>query len=1132
MARTIADLAEKRRKWVVANQENGFEAGLKRLLTELYPDNAHFIYELLQNAEDAQAQEVRFVLHEDRIEFEHNGARLFDINDVDAITSIGFSTKRDDATSIGKFGVGFKAVFAYTETPKVESGEFHFQIHDMVVPTPEEPCRVPCMGKKTQFVLPFDNPKKPQEQALEEIKALLKVLDATTLLFLTHIRKIEYLLPDSSLGYIERIDLGRNRYEIRVQQPNEHTLSSTWFMKFDKDVDVEDEEAEKEAEKTKTCRIAVAFGLRPLEPKTDAKGKKAKGSVDATPDWELAPMEPGRVCIYFPAYKETSNLRFHLHAPFASTVARDSVRDCAGNRALRDHLAELLGESMRAIRDQGLLTLQALAVLPNDKDNLSEFYQPLMDRLVAEFKGEDLVPMKLGGHAASDGIFRGAKVLSDLIGDADLATLLGEDYNPPLWAANPPQRNQREDSFLSMLDIEQWGTDKLVASLLEMGDITLCKWLHGKDDKWHQRLLGLLIEYVESAPKYLNGERRKRLLKAASLPFIRCADNIFRKAQDCFFPSDGVDSDKKFPRVARGLYISDKEQDVKARQFLEEMGVREVDERVQVKAILESKYAQEAKHPARKEHYAHLRRFMRFLEDNANEHALFSEAHLFMVDGEDGIEWRRPSGIYLDSPFMETGLRCYYDLPEVNINKKPLSNEYQTSSLSLDDLASFCRRLGAASKMELERCQTSWGYAGSGRRQTASGIDEDYQLPKELVDPKCFSSNVMAVGLARLIWNTMSSVPASQLRGKYRPNQQYAIEQRDSKAVCSLRTTMWVPQEIDGQTEFVYPRDAIPEKLPAGFRYETNCQWLNALEFGKSARESREAISREQERQSAEYKRKEEIAKDIGFESPEEAEEVARLKREHPDEFKRFLESIPPKKAAKGAVASMTDTQQEQVAYEYDDELTDHAPDTTQQPEESKTVIALLHEAFNSPGEIKIAEEWKVDSYAYEGTSRNPERRIKKVAEDLNHRKANEPSPEERRPTVERQLLAPPDPQVKQALLEWYGGQCQICRRTWPERDGRPYFAAARLVERQHKEWVDHPGNVICLCAEHFAQWRLAAKEEPLPVDEQIESLCANPEGGNGNISILLLLLGKEVEIHYCEKHALELKAFLEVAHS
>ena len=245
------------------------------------------------------AQEVRFILREDRIEFEHDGERLFTSQDVDAITSIGFSTKRDDVTKIGKFGVGFKAVFAYTDSPEIESGDLHFRIRDMVVPEPDGVSKSFSRDSQTRFILPFNNPKKSPQRARSEIERLLKSLGATTLLFLTHIHKIEYLLPDSSLGYIERINLGESRFEIRLQQPSEFAPSTTWFMKFDKEAQVEDEEAENESPKVKSCRIAVALGLTPVEAKAGAKEKKS-GSTDASPEWELVPMEPGRVCIYFP----------------------------------------------------------------------------------------------------------------------------------------------------------------------------------------------------------------------------------------------------------------------------------------------------------------------------------------------------------------------------------------------------------------------------------------------------------------------------------------------------------------------------------------------------------------------------------------------------------------------------------------------------------------------------------------------------------------------------------------------------------------------------------------------------------------------------------------------------------------
>ena len=113
-------------------------------------------------------------------------------------------------------------------------------------------------------------------------------------------------------------------------------------------------------------------------------------------------------------------------------------------------------------------------------------------------------------------------------------------------------------------------------------------------------------------------------------------------------------------------------------------------------------------------------------------------------------------------------------------------------------------------------------------------------------------------------------------------------------------------------------------------------------------------------------------------------------------------------------------------------------------------------------------------------------------------------------------------------LYEWYRGKCQICAETWPKYDGKPYFAAAYLFERHHAQWLDVPGNAICLCAKHFAQWRHAAKEMPLDVGEQIHSLRLRAEGGDGDLSIDFTLLGKDVAISYDERHLLALEKLIQ----
>ena len=121
----------------------------RMLLADRYDDRTHFIYELLQNAEDAGATEVSFELHPDSCSFEHNGTRHFNERDIRAITGIFNSSKKDNPDKIGKFGVGFKSVFVYTETPSVYSKDYSFKILKLVLPQEIPP--KPGLGTRTRW---------------------------------------------------------------------------------------------------------------------------------------------------------------------------------------------------------------------------------------------------------------------------------------------------------------------------------------------------------------------------------------------------------------------------------------------------------------------------------------------------------------------------------------------------------------------------------------------------------------------------------------------------------------------------------------------------------------------------------------------------------------------------------------------------------------------------------------------------------------------------------------------------------------------------------------------------------------------------------------------------------------------
>ena len=1040
---SLEELREKRLKWVEANRENGFDDGIRRLLTDLYPDNAHFIYELLQNAEDAHATEVRFTLREDSVEFEHNGARLFTLEDVDSITSIGFSKKREDQTSIGKFGVGFKAVFAYTETPEITSGEYHFHIRDLVVPDTKGLASCPRGEKQTYFSFPFDNDAKPPEKARAEIERNLLRLDESTLLFLSNIKKIEYRLPDSTEGFIERKEIDQeNRIEILVQRPGDSKPASVSFLRFEKEVEVKDENGE-----LKSCRIAAAFRLERKQEQTAKKTEKRKKQKKISEQWSIIPLL-GKISIYFPAEKETSNLRFHLHAPFASTVARDSVRDCPENDELRDHMADLIAESMNTIRDRGLLTVGFLATLPNDQDNVPLSYVPIMEKLVEVFNNEELVPMKQGGHTPAKDAFRGLARLSDHIEDKDLATILGDGHSPPLWIANPQQRNQREDRFLSMLEITEWTTLDLVDELSEKSD-TMIKWLKRKTYEWHQRFYVLLLDELG----------RDRSYKLRNLRIIRCNDKTYKRGTECYFPSDGVEHDEAMPRVAKNLCLSgkDKNQQDKAREFLEKIGVREVGEKERIEAILKDRYRSNEGLESKIKDIKH---FIDFVEQHPEQAYMFADYSIFkLTDGK----WDKPREVYLDSPFYETGLLAYYEALGNDAKRRALSEDYEKCGISAERIGKFAKEVGVRTKLCVKKQYIPWSHPErdelrvSGARINDNEINRDYDIPE-------FNVLLKEPGLrnSQLIWNTMNGLPEIEyLEVRYRPNASYSIRTANSTLIWRLRRGGWVPQIENGRERFVKPYEAVAELLPEEFSYKPRAQWLESIEFGKSRRDREEQEQKEKEQATQEYQRKEEVAKSIGFASVEQAQELAKVNKEDPEAVKEFIQQQKAKK---------------------------------QRP--------------TFP----------------ERASNNPDRRQRRVEEQLDSSPEKEYELQERSIRISRGAVVPKIDLKEQYTNDFSEMVCQICQKEMPfkKRDGEYYFEA---VEALSKDYFikEHEAQFLALCPLCAAMY----KEFVICDEDAMKELHRALEDSD-DLEVPLKLGELEKSIRFVQTHRLDVKAILQ----
>jgi transglutaminase superfamily protein len=178
------------------------QANAEELLARrVYEGRGHFLFELLQNADDARAGEVVIAVRGGELWLSHDGVP-FDCRDVLGVLSVGLSTKQEG--DIGLFGAGFKSVYAVTERPRVYSGPYRFEIAGMSRPRPlAAPEGLP--AGVTRFALPLDR-GDDEAELLREALALPPEL----LLTLRHVRRLVVEGADGVRRALRRADEGAN----------------------------------------------------------------------------------------------------------------------------------------------------------------------------------------------------------------------------------------------------------------------------------------------------------------------------------------------------------------------------------------------------------------------------------------------------------------------------------------------------------------------------------------------------------------------------------------------------------------------------------------------------------------------------------------------------------------------------------------------------------------------------------------------------------------------------------------------------------------------------------------------------------------------------------------------------------
>jgi len=306
--------------------------GIWKSIIEKYPETAHFIYELIQNADDALATEAAIVLYKDKLVFKHNGKRQFSLTDADnhedtmgdinSITSVACSTKKDEEQTIGKFGVGFKSVFQYTESPSIYDDTFWFKIENYIIPTLLKSDHELRYEGETLFEIPFKNPEK----AYREIHLRLMNL-RMPVLFLPHVQRIVWKVDGESClhEYSKEILQSNTRHGISYDFCRINDFQKKYFLYLFK----------REFQTSQgSYPISVGYYLN-----TD-------GSLNTN--------SKSSVYCFFPTSEKFEGC-FVCHAPFLLTDNRDSIKTFEEvNTEFLHGISQLAADALLCLKDIGI----------------------------------------------------------------------------------------------------------------------------------------------------------------------------------------------------------------------------------------------------------------------------------------------------------------------------------------------------------------------------------------------------------------------------------------------------------------------------------------------------------------------------------------------------------------------------------------------------------------------------------------------------------------------------------------------------------------------------------------------------------------------------------------------------------
>lgn len=764
----------------------------KMLFTDTYADRTHFIFELLQNAEDAlyrrglcwnRSREVSFNLTQGQLRFSHFGAP-FNEKDVRGVCGIAMSTKSESLTEIGRFGIGFKSVYAFTNRPEIHSGPEDFAIENFVWPEAVSP-----IGDKrpdeTIILLPF---KIDDESSHHEVANGLRNLGARTLLFLRHIEEISWSIDGEGAGQYLRetkdVDDGVRHVTVIGEgsitgEIHEEYLIFSRALTTDRGIPA--------------GHVEIAFSLDPNSQR-------------------IQPTDDSRLVAFFPTKVYTS-VGFLIQGPYRTTPNRENVPEHdEWNRHFIDKTSLLLKKALSWLRDKNLLDADVIRYLPIKKSNyysiphrVSSYsyisspslpphsrFAPLFDATKEAFESESLLPRLGEGYISAEQALIGrGEELRELFSSKQLSELFGVPGMDWLTADITQDRvPEVRDYLMQELEVREETPESVLRRLRK-------DFLESQPDEWIVKLY-----------RFLNSQRAvARGIPNSGLRILRLESGSHVPVNgQAFLPGK---SKTDFPTVRSAICADDE-----ALTFLKSMGLREPDPVDDVMKYVLPKYGDGQIEVDDASYADDLNRILSAYDtDSSSQRAKLIEAlktvrFIRAVDaGSKSKHWSSPGQVYWPTDTLDELFDGVMGVLFVEDSHEHLDREEIRKMLEKCGVSSYLKRVETTTNFTCKERSDMRRGEGSTRQEpvqdwTLLGLDGLLNLFPAL-------DSAERTKRAKLLWDVLMEFTDRQGYQAFSGTYQWfyyswKVRKFQARFIKCLNNTPWVP-DADGQLKL--PKD-------------------------------------------------------------------------------------------------------------------------------------------------------------------------------------------------------------------------------------------------------------------------------------------------------------------------------------